>query len=198
MRERLRILAGLGMFAAVLVAWPAPALAQSPDVDAIQALLDQAVAITNNAALTPAQKAALSQGMHRPDGTYAPGELPLYFGPGTTAVLRGATAFIDAVLASQTGYESQGYRFQTRIHEMQIHVEGRLGVAIVLPAGVISAPDGTVLGEATGRWTVVLQKATDNRWYIAHEHMSFFNPPGGSPLAQVANPVVKAEKEEGR
>jgi ketosteroid isomerase-like protein len=197
------MLSGLGVVAVLLAASPSPALAQATsDVDAIQALLDQAVAITNNASLTRSQKAALSLTMHRPDGTYAAGDLPIYFGPTSAPVVRGATAFIDSVLANQAGYETGGYRFETRIHEMQIHVEGRLGVAIVRPAGVIIASDGRILGEALGRWTVVLQKASDNRWYIAHEHMSFFNPPGsttgGSPLTQAINAAAEAEKEEGR
>jgi ketosteroid isomerase-like protein len=150
--------------------------ASDRDLDAIQKLIDRCFEISNDPKLDSAQRARLSQELHRPDTSYAKADLPLYFGPYSNPVARGADEYINSVNTNIDFYREQGYKFETRYDEAQITVERNLAVAVLTPSGVVTSPKGQVLGSRPGRWTIVFQKANDGKWYIAHEHMSFYGP----------------------
>lgn len=149
------------------------------DLDAIQKVIDRCFEISNDPKLNSAERAKLSQTLHRPDTSYAKEDLPLYFGPSSNPVTRGASEYINSVNTNIDFYREQGYKFETRFNEAQITVERNLAVAVLTPSGVVTSPKGQVLGSRPGRWTIVFQKASDNNWYITHEHMSFYGPGTG-------------------
>lgn len=151
------------------------------DVDAIEKLIRANIDLSNNprtAGLSLKERIDLGRRFHRPDASYDPEQLPLYFGTRTAPVLRGAEAYLRVSELEFEAFRQQGYRFEIQIDEMQIFQEGTLAVVVATPQGVITAPGGEVLGGAPARWTLALEKSRDGRWFIFHEHLSFFTDDG--------------------
>jgi ketosteroid isomerase-like protein len=181
-RRWIRCVVLLALAAAVCL----PAAAQSKDdprsdreIDAIRKVIERSMAVTNDPEtynLPLDQRVELGRRIHRPDSTYEKGELPLYFGALNAPVARGAEEYIRKSEESAEWYRARKYRFSIQVDEMQIRYDGDLAVVVATPTGVITAPDGRVVGGAPGRWTVVLQRSSDGDWYIIHEHLSVYDP----------------------
>lgn len=148
------------------------------ELDAIQKVIEQSVAATNDpklSAMSLADRTAQGRRHHRPDASYGSEGLPIYFGGRNAPVVRGAEAYIKTSLESEEAYRKAGYTFKIQLGELQIKQDGNLAFVVATPNGVVTAPDGKTVGGAPARWTVVLQKAADGNWYIIHEHLSFYN-----------------------
>lgn len=183
-----RLLLLVGLVAAVVSSAPRATgqATGAPDkeIDAIQRVIERSIDISNDpkkSSLPAAEKAALARQFHRPDSSFGSNPLPLYFGAGSAPVLHGAEAYIKSLTTNLEWYRRQNYGFHIDLEETQVYHDGRLAVVLATPRGVITAPDGKVLGASPGRWTVVLQKANDGNWYILHQHLSFYNPGSATP-----------------
>lgn len=158
------------------------------DVDAIQQLIERQIDLSNNpstAALSLENRIEIGAKAHRPDSSYAVGQLPFYFATNSVPVVKGAEAYVRASELEYQAYVDAGYKFDIQLGEMQIYQDGKLAVVLATPRGVISAPDGQIMGGSPARWTVALEKASDGNWYIFHEHLSFFVDDGRSPDARL-------------
>lgn len=167
------------------------AKAAKDDLNAIQAVIERNLDITNNpetANLSIEKRIELGKKNHRSDESYEGQDLPLYFATNSVPVIRGSEAYIKAAELEFEAYKRQGYKFDVQIDEMQIYQDGRLAIVLATPRGVISDSSGNgAIGAAPARWTIALEKGSDGEWYIFHEHLSFFSESGVSSSQALRN-----------
>lgn len=173
--------------------------AAEADLAAIEGQIRGFVAVFNdpgNAKLSREDRARRLAKFYRPESSFA-GDQPLFFGPLSSPVVRGAEAHVDNVTANYALYQEAGRGYKIRVDEMQISLEGSLAVVAALTTGVIVGGQGEPIG-SPGRWTVVLEKSPHGEWLITHEHVSFYNQGGGPGLTLEQLERRLAEKRRSR
>lgn len=189
----------LGVGVAMLIG-AAPASAQDPkDFDAIQQVIEKYVATVNGAEFEKAnrqQRLEMLRPFYRPDSSFSKEDLPLFFGPVSEPVARGANAHLDNTNLNFEWLFNQGLTYALRIDEFQIELGGNLAVVSAVTTSGFASADRKTNYSTRGRATIVLNKMDSGEWLISHEHDELFNAnnPAIMTKARLEKEVTKLKR----
>jgi hypothetical protein len=168
----------VGILLSVDSAWAQPRPTDR-DVDAVLGVLGKVIATMNDAAFQRApadRRMEMLRPFYRPDNTFAANDLPLYFGPLSEPVSRGTNAHLENVNLTLEWVVRQGLTWGVRIDEAQVEVGGGLAVVYAHTTSGWGSADGRTSYATRGRSTITMNKMSNGRWVISHEHTELYNP----------------------
>ena len=164
--------------ATFLLGTPAPAAAQDPkDFDAIQQVITKFVTLVNDPEFAKAPKdrrVEMLRPFYRADSTYSREDLPMFFGPLSEPVSRGANAHLDNTQLNFEWLFRQNLTYGLRIDESQIELSNNLAVVLATTTSGYASADKKTNYATRGRATIVLNKMANGAWLISHEHLELY------------------------
>lgn len=185
---------------AILIGDGRRAAAQDPkDFDAIQQVIQKFVGTVNDPAFSKAtreRRVEMLRPYYRPDTGFSREDLPVFFGPLSEPVSRGATAHLDNTSLNFDWLFRQGLTYGLRVDDSQIELGGNLAVVLASTTSGFSSADGKTNYATRGRATIVLNKTANGQWLIGHEHLELYNADNNAILskARLSGEIDKLKK----